>query len=202
MNIGIDIDDTISNTYDFLFNYAQKYTIIDKNKEIKNVNRNAITHMYTTTFHNWTDEEEKEFLNKYYEKIIKEVKPKMYAVEIINKLKAEGHKIYLITARFKMDNININLLTQKWVEENNIQYDKLIIDAQNKLEIAKENNIDIFIDDSIKNCETIANDGKIKTFIFDSIVNINYKNEKITRVYSWPHLYQEIQKIIKNKEVK
>ena len=32
MRIGIDIDDTISNTYDILFNYAQKYTIEDIKK--------------------------------------------------------------------------------------------------------------------------------------------------------------------------
>ena len=66
MRIGIDIDDTISNTYDILFNYAQKYTIEDIKKEIKQVNRNAITHMYTTTFHNWSKEEERNFFDRYY----------------------------------------------------------------------------------------------------------------------------------------
>ena len=193
MNIGIDIDDTITNTYDVLFNYAQKFTIDELGKEINDVDRSAITKMYTTTFHNWNEEEEKEFFDKYYENIIKEVKPKMYAVETINRLKLEGHKIYLITARFKVDNIDVNKLTKQWVEENNINYDELIIDVQDKLKMAKEKNIDVFIDDSIKNCGTIAN-GKIKTFMMDSIININYKNEKVTRVYSWPHLYQEIKK--------
>ena len=102
MNIGIDIDDTISNTYEYLFPYAQQYTINELKKEIKNVNRNALDHMYTTTFHNWNKEEEKEFFRKYYKEILNKVQPKEYAVEVINKLKKQGHKIYLITARFKM----------------------------------------------------------------------------------------------------
>ena len=193
MNIGIDIDDTISNTYEAIFNYAQKYTIIDKNKEIKNVNRDARTHMYAKTFHNWNDDEEKEFLDKYYENIIKEVKPKKFSVETINKLRLEGNKIFLITARFNSGEFNVKELTLKWLKENNINYDELIMDAQNKVKIAQEKNIDIFVDDSISNCEAMANAG-IKTYIMDFIINCNYKNEKVTRVYSWPHLYQEIQK--------
>ena len=191
MNIGIDIDDTISNTYDILFNYAQKYTIVDKNRQLKHVNRNATTHMYATTFHNWSSEEETEFFNKYYGNILKEVKPKMFSAEIINKLKSEGHKIYLITARFKVETADVKGLTLKWLKENNIKYDELIMNIEDKLKMAKEKKIDIFVDDSIKNCEAIAN-GNIKTFMMDSIVNINYQNEKVKRVYSWPHLYQEI----------
>lgn len=39
MNIGIDIDDTIANTYDVLFNYAQNYTIVNKDFENENIER-------------------------------------------------------------------------------------------------------------------------------------------------------------------
>lgn len=191
MNIGIDIDDTISNTYEYLFPYAQKYTIEDLNKEIKNINRNAITHMYVQTFHNWTEEQSTDFFNKYYEKIIKHVKPKLYSVDIINKLKEEGHKIYLITARFEIDNFSVESETKKWLKENNIKYDELIINAQDKVAVVKDKEVNLFIDDSIKNCADIAQAG-IKTFMMDSIVNLNYKNDRLTRVYSWPHLYQEI----------
>ena len=191
MNIGIDIDDTISNTYEYIFPYAQKYTVEDLNKEIKDVNRKAITHMYVENFHNWTEEQSKSFFYKYYEKIVKQVKPKLYSADIINKLKEEGHKIYLITARFQMDNFDVESGTKKWLKDNNIQYDEFIMNAEDKVKVATENNIDIFIDDAIKNCDNMAEAG-IKTFMMDSIINLNYQNDKITRVYSWPHLYQEI----------
>ena len=196
MVIGIDIDDTISNTYEYIFPYAQKYTIEDLNKEIKDVNRDSITHMYVETFHSWTEEQSKKFFDQYYEIIIKNVKTKLYAVDIINKLKSEGHKIYLITARFQIDKFDVETETTKWLKENNIQYDELIINAQDKVTVAKDKGVDIFIDDAIKNCTNMAEAG-IKTFIMDSIVNVNYKNDKLTRVYSWPHVYQEI---LKQKE--
>jgi len=195
MNIGIDIDDTISNTYEYLFPYAQKYTIQELGKEIKNVNRNAITHMYTTTFHNWNEEEERNFFKKYYEKILKEVQPRKYAAEVIKQWKKQGHKIYLITARFRFDTFNVEEETKKWLEENGIVYDELIINAEDKVKVAQNKKINVFIDDSIKNCRDMAESG-IRTFIMDTIINFKFEDEKITRVYSWPHLYQQITKMI------
>ena len=192
MNIGIDIDDTIANTYDVLFNYAQNYTINDIGKEIKDVNRNIITHMYCTNFHNWNKKEDKEFLDKYYEKTVLKVQPKMYAVENIKRLKESGDKIYLITARFLSDKFDVEKLTKDWLEKYGIPYDKLILNSQNKLIAAKENDIDIFVDDSIKNCTEMAHVG-IKTYMMDTIINKNFENENIERVYSWPHLYQKIE---------
>ena len=192
MNIGIDIDDTIANTYDVLFNYAQNYTINDIGKEIKDVNRNIITHMYCTNFHNWNKKEDKEFLDKYYEKTVLKVQPKMYAVENIKRLKESGDKIYLITARFLSDKFDVEKLTKDWLEKYGIPYDKLILNSQNKVIAAKENDIDIFVDDSIKNCTEMAHVG-IKTYMMDTIINKNFENENIERVYSWPHLYQKIE---------
>ncbi len=192
MNIGIDIDDTIANTYDVLFNYAQNYTINDIGKEIKNIDRNSITHMYCTEFHNWNQKEDKEFLEKYYEKTVLNVQPKMYAVENIKKLKDNGDSIYLITARFLSDKFDVEKLTKEWLEKYKIPYDKLILNSQNKVIVAQENEIDIFIDDSIKNCTQMAN-AEIKTYMMDTIVNKDFENENIERVYSWPHLYQKIE---------
>ncbi len=192
MNIGIDIDDTIANTYDVLFNYAQNYTINDMGKEIKDVNRNSITHMYCKDFHDWNKKEETEFLDKYYERMVLKVQPKMYAVENIRKLKESGEQIYLITARFLSDKFDVEKLTKDWLEKYNIPYDKLILNSQNKVIVAKENDIDIFVDDSIKNCTEMANVG-IKTYMMDTIINKDFEGENIERVYSWPHLYQKIE---------
>ena len=44
MNIGIDIDDTISETFETLLPYAQKYTIEDlKRKSEININQDSLT---------------------------------------------------------------------------------------------------------------------------------------------------------------
>lgn len=194
MNIGIDIDDTISDTYEIIFNLAQKFTIEDLKRDIETNNKSFYTHLYIEGFHNWEKQETKAFLDKYYLETIENVRAKMFAVDIINKLKEEGNKIYLITARVGIEKFDIGEVTKKWLEKNNIKYDELIVDAQNKAEIAKNKNIDVFIDDSYSNCKKVSDAG-IKTFIMDYIINHNLGEDGFKRVYSWPHLYREIQKI-------
>ena len=81
MIIGIDIDDTITDTYEVMMNYAQKYTIdVLKREPIINEKANCSDHFYTKYLHNWQEGEDLEFLDEYYEKIIKNVKPKTHAL--------------------------------------------------------------------------------------------------------------------------
>ena len=37
--------------------------------------------------------------------------------------------------------------TEKWLKQNNVEYDKLIIESQDKAEKCIQNNVNIFIDD-------------------------------------------------------
>lgn len=194
MNIGIDIDDTISDTYAVLFPYAEKYTAEELKRNIEFSGKELKTHLYVETFHNWSEEEAKNFWRKYYQEIMEKVRPKVLAKEVIEKLKEEGKHIYLITARFPSEEFDIEELTRKWLGNYGIMYDELIMNAQNKVEIAIEKKIDIFIDDSYKNCSTVANSG-IKTYMMDFIINNNLGEGNYKRVYSWPHLYQEIKRI-------
>ena len=200
MNLGIDIDDTIANTYDVLLKYLQEYTrddiVIDREK----ANRDILAQMYHTNFRNGGDKQDKEFLNRYYEKTVLKVETKIDAVESIKKLKEEGNQIFLITARFPSNKFNIEELTKDWLKKYGIQYDKLILNSQNKVITAKEHCIDIFVDDNIKNCTDMAKAG-IKTYIMDSNVNKDFKDENIERVYSWSQLYQKIEdyKKVRNK---
>ena len=199
MNIGIDIDDTIANTYDVLFNYVQEYTIHDIVTDREKANRDIIAQMYYTNFRNGDKKQDKEFFDKYYEKTVLKVKPKRNAVENIKKLKEEGNQIYLITARFPSEKFNIEELTKDWLKKYDIPYDKLILNSENKVITAKEHCIDIFVDDNIKNCTEMAKAG-IKTYIMDTIVNKDFIDENIERVYSWSQLYQKIEDYKKSKK--
>ena len=77
--------------------------------------------------------------------------------------------------------------------EKRNEYDELIINASDKLQLIKEKNIDIFIDDSFTNCKSIAENSNAKVYIMTSRVNGNFNHEKITRVYSWPEVYSLIE---------
>ena len=197
MNIGIDIDDTISETFETLLPYAQKYTIEDlKIKSEINMNQDFLDHFYIVKMNGWKEQETISFWNKYYGEILKKVNIKKFAAEVINKLKQEGNKIYFITARWDMPNDNIQEITKQWLKKNNVEYDELIINASDKLQLIKEKNIDVFIDDSFKNCKNIAENSNTKVYMMTSRVNGTFNHEKITRVYSWPEIYSLIKENI------
>ena len=197
MVIGLDIDDTITDTFAAMFGYAQKYTIEELHRSGKiDYFKVFSNHNYIQELHNWNKEEENNFFQKYYKKIIAETTPFQFAVETINELKKEGNKIVLITARWDLENTNVKKLTEEWLKNQNIPYDNLVVNASTKLEAALENKVDIFVDDSFDNCKAVSNSG-IKTFIMDTRCNKNLDDPNIERVFSWPHLEHEIRKEIK-----
>ena len=149
MRIGIDIDDTLTNTYELAFNYAEYYTINELKKEIKYVEREKIRNRFTQSFHNWSDEEDRVFWDKYYETIVNNVRIKIFAKEVINQLRKDSNEIYFITARHKSNKFDIEETTKKWLKSNDIKYEKIYLTVLDKAKVVKENNIDIFIDDNI-----------------------------------------------------
>lgn len=58
MNIGIDIDDTISETFESLLPYSQKYTIEDlKRKSEINMNQIFLNHFFIENMNAWNKQE-------------------------------------------------------------------------------------------------------------------------------------------------
>ena len=195
MNIGIDIDDTISETFEALLPYSQKYTIEDLKRESNiDINKDYLNHLYIESASGWNDLETKNFWEKYYGDILKEVNIKKFASEVINKLKKNGNKIYLITARWDIPNISTKQITENWLIKNNVMYDKLFMNASDKLQLVKENNIDLFIDDSYKNCKEVSENTNTKVYMMTSMVNKDLEDKTIKRVFSWPEIDNLINK--------
>ena len=195
MNIGIDIDDTISETFEALLPYSQKYTIEDLKRESNiDINKDYLNHLYIESASGWNDLETKNFWEKYYEDILKAVNIKNFASKVINNKRKNGDKIFLITARWDMPNFDTKKLTENWLLENNVQYDKLFMNASDKVQLVKENNIDLFIDDSFNNCKQISENTNAKVYMMTSLVNKNLGDKKIKRVFSWPEIDDLISK--------
>ena len=195
MNIGIDIDDTISESFETLFPYSQKYTIEDLKRKSKiELRSDYPNHFYIVYMNGWNEKEAVDFWKKYYAEILRNLNMKKFASEVINKLKSEGHKIFLITARWDMEKDNTQEITKQWLKENNIEYDGLFLNASDKLQLVKDNNIDVFIDDSFNNCKKIANNTDVKVYMMNSKINEALNDEKITRVFSWAEIYSLIER--------
>ncbi|MBR4110429.1 MAG: hypothetical protein IKK43_01910 [Clostridia bacterium] len=194
MNIGIDIDDTITFTSKSMIKYADLY---DKNilgKSGINGNFGLITNRYyLNTLYGWDDKTKQDFFNLYYKNILEECEIMPHAVDSINTLKTENNNIYFITARLmKIDNCDTVDITKNTL--NDIKYDELIIESD-KLKICKEKNIDIFIEDSYDTCKELQLNG-IKTYLMTTKMNERIEDEEIERVKSWDELYLKINNYI------
>lgn len=198
MRIGIDIDNVIST-----FNEELLKEFLKKNKELgysDEINENA--DYITRGMFNWKDGEVEAFYRDNIERIVNKLNVKDGAKEYIAKLKIAGHSIYIITARDNGDYSDPYNITKKWLDDNSIYYDKLIItnifenDGLGKTEKCLENYVDIMIDDSIHNCKDCIDNG-IEALLMDT--PYNRKVNDIKRVHNWKEIYEYITAYKKKK---
>ena len=194
MNIGIDIDDTISLTFEETYPKAKEYVKNDLGRKVIEEECENIVDYYIEQRLKITEEEMRIFWRKNLVQLLKSVKPKENSIEVINKLKTEGHNIIIITARWNEDYCNSEKLSKEWLDKYKIPYDKIYTGMDSKKEIAIEEKLDLFIDDSIRNCREVSSAG-IKCLLFLS--KVNCKNEEIKKfntVSSWNEVYEKIYK--------
>lgn len=197
MNIGIDIDNVISNFNEVLL---EEFLIHDK--EIRNsgiINENA--DYITRGMFDWSQKEVDEFYKNNIERIAKKLTTIDGAKDIIDKLKRDGHKIFIITGRDNGEYSDPYDMTKEWLKKFDIYYDKLILtnsyknDEHCKTAKCKEFNIDIMIDDSAHICKDCI-ENNITTLLMDTPYN---KKETIQRVYNWNEIYSFITNYKKRK---
>ncbi|MCI8352679.1 MAG: hypothetical protein HFJ58_03610 [Clostridia bacterium] len=189
MRIGIDVDNTITDTLPAFKKYCKKY-----NEEV--VKRNIKMNEYgfaMTNLYDWTEEEKRDCYLKYIDKAREEgiLKPK--AKEIIEKLKAENNSIYIITAR-KHGVLDPYETTKKYLEKNGIIYDNLAI-QKDKKQYCIDNNIDILIDDEPQNINEVSK--IIPVIVFEWKHNEQCDGNNIIKVKSWDETYNVIKEIEK-----
>ena len=194
MILGIDIDDTITKTTEQTDIFAKEYTEKVLNREFS-INLDTYDPMWVQAAYGWTKEDEKGFWNLYYEKDMEMLEPKEDAIESINEL-YKNHEIILISARWDFESGIIKKITKDWLERHDVHYHKLFINHVDKRKISMENNIDLFIDDSLKTCREIESIG-IKTLLMTSRRTDKIDVGSIIKVNSWDEILQKIN----NKEV-
>lgn len=195
MRIGIDIDNVISN-----FNEMLLETYLMHDKELRNtgiINPNA-KYIRTGMF-DWSNEEELSFYKDNIEGIAKKLKVKEKAKEYIDRLHSDGHLIYIITGRDNGEYSEPYNMTKKWLDENNIYYDNLILtdayDMHAKSLECLKNDIDIMIDDSVRICSDLITSG-ITTILMDTPYN---RKINIKRVKNWEEFYEFVSSYKENK---
>lgn len=201
MRIGIDIDDTLSESFELVFPFSQKFDIEELGNSGKvqtygkKENHNYIEEMYPQ----WSEEQTNLFWEKIFMQTVTEARSKPYAQEVIQRLKEEGNQIVIITSRYEVlpnDN-TIETKSKEWLAKNDIPYDTFVLNAKDKLIAAQNEKIDLFIDDSIQHCRRV-NSGGIKTLLYTTNANQGIEVPELERVYSWIQIY-EIYKQMRDK---
>ena len=187
MKIGIDLDGVVIDSETTFRTYEEIFDI-DTLKENNLVDREEPKFQAR---YNWTKEQEKEFIKKYFLKVSRESNLMSGFIGVYNLLKEQGHEFVVITARGgfikEMKDDAIRLL-----DENNIKFDKYYWHVEDKLEVCKNENVDIMIDDDWRIIKNLA-DNQVKTLYFkDTNLKTLEESEYIKEVNNWGDIYRTI----------
>lgn len=192
MKIGIDLDGVVIDSETTFRTYEEIFDIdVLKGNHLINKEEPKFQARY-----NWTNEQEKEFIEKYFLIVSKESNLMSGFIGIYNLLKEQGHEFVVITARGgfvkEMKDDAIRLL-----EEKNIKFDKYYWNVDDKLEICKNEKVDIMIDDDWKVIKRLA-DNEVKTLYFrDTNLMKLGENKYIKEVNNWGEIYRNIKEMKK-----
>ena len=144
----------------------------------------------------WTKEEKTRFFDECYEKISKESSFIVGAKEILEKLKEEGHELFLVTARGQYGEKEIAVAEDK-LANLGVNFNQKCWGSIDKVKVCKELGINVMIDDNPKNVEQFIGENQIAVLYFkDNFArNVDVKNSIL--VDSWMDIYQEIKKLVK-----
>lgn len=191
MKIGIDLDGVVIDSETTFRTYEEIF-------DLRKLNSNNLIDREEPKFqsrYNWTEEQEKEFIQKYFLTVSKESPLMAGFIEVYNLLKNEDIEFVVITARggfikeMKDD-------AERLLNENNIVFDKYYWKQDDKLDVCKKENIDLMIDDDYKIIKRLSDNG-IKTLYFrDTGLKKLKENEYIKEVNNWGDIYRYIKNSI------
>lgn len=192
MNIGIDIDNTISTTRETIMEVAERL-----NKENNRINQFDWSYYNLQKSLGWDNATTQHFLTTYLADIYRQVQPKPNATEVIKELHEE-HRIILITSR-NQRNQEITDITLNWLNQHDIAYDKLVMNRTDnmhhfsKLADCLENGVEIMIEDHHDLAMEIST--QLPVILFDYPYNAHLMNDRIIRVQDWLQVKQAIARL-------
>lgn len=162
MNIGIDVDGVLTDYEWYMDFFASK---LERGVQINACEYNMVKR------YNWTKKQEKKFHRKHFLWYVQKMPIRENVAATINALKAEGHRIYIITARAYADKKTMfgslmRTCLKRWLAVNALEYDKLVFvdwknSAEKKAEWAKKLEIDVFLEDTVENIDKLKDICKV-----------------------------------------
>jgi len=197
MKIGMDVDGVLTNLERFYFDYGAKFLKEEGGKtEVVDESGYKLQEIYGIN-----DKENKKFWKKYLDEYMIKTPMRPFASEVMNKLIDEANELIIITARVLTDTDtkegerNRKIL-KKWLKKNKLKYNKIIFSGEEKLDFCKENQIDVMIEDSPQNIETLSKEFPV--ICFDAKYNRDITEDNVVRCYSFYNIYEAIHDMMKD----
>ena len=190
MRIGVDLDGVLNDVAEWHFACGSKFCLE------QNINRGFNPKgYYMEEQFNLSSDENNEFWRQYIFDLLIAIPPRPYASEVIHKLRKDGHKIIILSARDNQYLTHqysgmIDYYVRSWLDKYNIEYDEIVINTSNKREKCLSIGLDLMIEDKASNVDDISK--IIPVMVFDAPYNGGCTGKNVIRVYSWYQIYQEV----------
>lgn len=175
MNIAIDIDDTLTDSFDYFLPFVAEYFSADAD------DLRARRISYSNLPAAWKDQEIA-FARSCYDRLAAQTPFKPDAARSVAQLRAQGHRIIIITGRTDEFYTDPYRTTREELANGEMVYDKLIC-TMDKAGACRAEAIDVLIDDLPANCRHAAECG-IPALLFLSRANQGEPTEQL-RVENW-----------------
>lgn len=182
MRIGIDIDNTISNTRETILAHLQRYAQANHLPFTFDPSKYTLEEALP-----WDPGDMELFMNRRLAAIYREVRPKPNAIAVIRELH-QHHFIALITSRNRR-NGDIEKVTLEWLAQYQLDYDQLIMNETenmhhfSKLAVCLDNRIEIMIEDH--HGLSLELSRFLPVIMFDYPYNTHLKAANIIRIHDW-----------------
>ena len=182
MIIGLDIDDVIFDTSDVIRGILSE----SENEELIPIKLDVMRGDASIPA-------VAKFLKRYLIVAVKEGKVKPGAAEVMRRLRAGGNKIVLITARGEKNFPGTKVANEKALKDAGVEWDLIVYDSADKVEACRENDVEVFVDDSPRNCMEVKRELKIPVIGFESEITRDRLHEVgVVSVGNWADLEKRI----------
>ena len=190
MRIGIDLDGVVFNTENAFRAGAELFDLKINGGGIVNKDELKVSKRY-----NWPTERKFQYIDEYLIDIERTAALLPYAKEVLDKLREEGHEIYVVTSRGTFQDEKLNnqeIETSKYrFEKDDLKFDKVIFGVNDKLQACLDEKIELMVEDSFKYVDAISKAG-IPVLYFRAIRMKKCNNSFVTEVENWGEVYHYI----------
>lgn len=180
MIVGIDIDGVVADSLLAWITELNKY--FGQNKRIEDVVSYKFEQVYNVPW-----DEMDYFFRQYQEILLSNLAPVEHAPRALDLLK-EKHELVLITARPE----GFRAMTEDWLGRHEIPFDELLMTTYcDKADFCRQAGVDIYIEDSLENAQSIARTG-IPVMLYDAPYNQHNDDPRLMRRFNWPEIYRTV----------